>query len=415
MRILITNYHCASNRGDAAIVEGLISSLQKAFPDPEFTVATEYPDASSIIHGVESIEQRTTPFRVREIKKNAARLYSLFGADLQKRGITPPKFEYVLERMNLKGHLESDLVIGTGGHYITDIYFPGKIGILWELYFAKRLGKPVVLAAQSAGPFEEEKYRELTSRVLNRIDLITTRDKQTKENLESIGVSDTPIHFTADAAFSMEQRDDAGPIENDRYEVSELPSSDLDISISAREWPHFDDPDGRENYVDALSRAADRLSSTEGAKIRFISTCTGFDGYHTDDRIIAHEIIRRMENSAEATVLYGEYTPRELVEIYGKMDVHIGTRMHSNILAIMGGTPVVPIQYQFKTEGLARQFNIERYLIDINDISYEKLLENTREVISNRAQIEERIGDSLPEIKRRSKRNAELVYELMDR
>ena len=411
MKILITNYHCASNRGDAAIMEGLISSLEDVFQSPEITIATEFPEASSIIHDTRCIKQKT-PFRAHEIKKNIARLYSLFGAFVQKYGLNVPKFGKIIERMNLQPHLDSDLVIGTGGHYITDIYFPNKIGILWELYFAKMLGKPVVLVAQSAGPFEDEKYKEITRFVLNQIDIITTRDEQTKENLEKIGVTDTPIHFTADTAFFMDLKKKSS-IENNKFENIHINDSDgLSISISAREWPHIDRPEGQRKYVKSLSKVADWLISKKEAEIRFISTCTGFDGYHTDDRIIANRIIENMNNSDRAAILYGEYTPQELVNIYKEMDIHIGTRMHSNILAILGGTPIVPIQYQFKTRGLAKQFDIEEYLISIDEITYESLRENTKKALSNKSKLERDLEAKVLEIKENAKKNGELIHSM---
>lgn len=413
MNILITDYHCASNRGDAAILEGELTALREQFPDARITVVTEHPEAARTINGVDAVEQRTTPFSRKSYKKNIAGAYLLATAPLRRIGLNPPKSALIEDRLELKPYLDADLIISTGGMFITDVYFPSKYAILWELLFSKALGKTTVLYAQTVGPFSNEELRSRVRWVLDRVDLITTRDARSKTILEDIGVTNTPIHFTADAAFAMsESPEEPKPIQRKTDICFDAqPSADLTVSISVRRWSHFEQGHGQDVYERAIAETADWLITEHNARIVFLSTCTGWAGYHTDDRLSALSVIEKMDNtdSEYASVDMNEYTPRELRDRYGEMDLHIGTRMHSNILAILAETPIVAISYQFKTQELMNQFDLEEYLCNIETVTNESLIGLVATALDNRDEITKQIRARLPERKEQSRKSAELI------
>ncbi|WP_157972328.1 polysaccharide pyruvyl transferase family protein [Saliphagus sp. LR7] len=417
MQILITDYHCASNRGDAAILEGELAALRKQFPDAKFTVVTQYPEAAQTINGVDAVRQRAVPFNWLPLRKNAAMAYLLATAPLRRFGLIPPKTRAIVDRLGLQPYLEADIVVSTGGMFLTEIYFPNKYGVLWELLFATALGTPTVVYAQTLGPFEDESLRSRVSWVLNRIDLITTRDARSKKILEDIGVTDTPVQHTADAAFAMpETPPKPKPIQRGSNAQSggDLSTSgNLDVSISTREWSHFESEDGAKTYKQALAATADWLIEEHDASVTFLSTCTGWDSYHKDDRIITYDIVDRMShsNSERITIDKGEYTPYELRNRYGWMDLHIGTRMHSNILAMLAETPVVAIGYQFKTADLMEQFGLTEWVIDIEDVTTESMIELVDSMVKDKEATRQQIRERLPEVKSQAERNAELVAE----
>jgi colanic acid/amylovoran biosynthesis protein len=95
------------------------------------------------------------------------------------------------------------------------------------------------------------------------------------------------------------------------------------------------------------------------------------------------------------------------------MDLHIGTRMHSNILAMLSGTPVVAIQYEPKTKDMMDSFGLGDWVIDIEQINPERLIQMVDEGIEKRDSIKSQISKKLPELKVKSKDNARLVHELL--
>jgi colanic acid/amylovoran biosynthesis protein len=77
----------------------------------------------------------------------------------------------------------------------------------------------------------------------------------------------------------------------------------------------------------------------------------------------------------------------------------------------MAETPTVAIQYQFKTEGLMKQFDILDYMIDIDDVDRDSLQQIVDNALSNRFSIKRHIKSNLPNIKNDSERSAKLVRE----
>ena len=409
MNILITDYYCASNRGDAAILEGLRDSLGAVYPDANITVMTEHPRAAELIHGIDVVEQVLAGFQWTVSRKNVARAYLSLTRPLYDRGLTPPGFGCIEERGKIQPYLDADVVVSTGGHHLTDVYFPDKVGVLWEQHFLARLGTPVVIYAQTLGPFDHSPYRRMTRAVLNEAELIITRDKRSKEIVMDLDVS-TPVRWTADAAFSMTDRTEREtPIDHLRDPLPDV--QETTVSISVREWKHTDEDTTVDDYVLAVANLADWLVGEKDVNVVFASTCTGLAGYHNDDRLIAARAVDAMEHGEHDAVriLTGEYTPRQLVETYRQMDLHVGMRMHSNILAMMAETPVVAIQYQFKTEGLMEQFDLLDYVIDVNDVTGGSLRRIVADAFDERDSLSDAIAAALPGVRQASRRSARLV------
>jgi len=416
MNILITDYYCASNRGDAAILEGVYQSLEEVYPDADITVMTEHPRAAELVHGIDAEPQVLAGFRWGLSKKNAARAYLSLTSPLFDQGIALPGFDYIKNRGNVQTYLDADLVISTGGHHLTDYYFPGKVGVLWEHYFLSQLDTPVVIYAQTLGPFERQPYRRMTKTVLNKAALIITRDRKSKEIVEDLGVS-TPVHFTADAAFSMDpQRQRETPL--DVLDASDtLPSeNESTVSISVREWSHTAEDMSVDDYAQTIADVADWLVEEKDVNVVFASTCTGLVGYHKDDRLMAGRVVDLMQYGYrdEVQILAGEYTPQKLVGVYKQMDLHIGMRMHSNILALIGETPVVALGYQFKVHGLMEMAGLTDYIIPLEELDVISLQSTVDQAWSNRDQLNQQMQSTLSELKEKSEQSCMYISEYID-
>jgi colanic acid/amylovoran biosynthesis protein len=333
---------------------------------------------------------------------------------LLRRDVTPPGLELLNNRANIQPYLYADLVVSTCGQFLTDIYFPNKVGVLWQHYFLSQINTPFVIFAQTLGPFKQSPYRQMSRIVLNEADIIITRDEESKKVIEDLGVS-ADVHHTADAAFSMNLGKEQNTILNliNNKADRACPEGEI-ISVSVREWTHTDKGTEVNAYTETIARICDWLVREKNKKILFASTCTSLAGYNNDDRVMAARVMKRMEENDSAQILSGEYTPQELVDIYSQMDLHIGMRMHSNILAMMAETPIIAIEYQFKTEGLMKMFEIEEYLIDINDIDYESLRSLVEKGLENSDYIERSIQERLPEVEAKSEQSAGIIKNKLE-
>lgn len=417
INILITDYHCASNRGDAAILEGLVRSLKSIFPNSVIKVMTEYPESAKIINQVYSIQQKMVPFRWNKIRKNIASVYLLIGGSFFRKGINIFGIKPLMKKLSLESYLEAHLVISTGGSFLNDFYFPGNLSRFWGFYFAKTLGKPVAIYAQSIGPLNKPFCNWIARHILNKVDLIILRDKESYNIIDSLRINKPKKYLGVDASFNMNllNRKILQKRALEKYSFSQ--KNKLMVSISVRDWECYKKKDGKDIYISSIAKLADWLVLEKKAKVIFASTCTNFDGYHHDDRVLAQKIIKKMEHADRENpkILFGEYTPQELSHFYGKMDLHIGTRMHSIILAMLSGTPAVAIQYEFKTGNLMKLFRLEDYLLDINSISFEKLTNLVEDALINKRKIRNEINTNLPIIRKLAKDQIKLIVDLINK
>jgi len=251
----------------------------------------------------------------------------------------------------------------------------------------------------------------MTEAVLDRAALITTRDRQSKRIVTGLDIS-TPVYATADAAFSMNtERSRETPLDTLKARDTLPDESETTVSISVREWQHTDG--SVDDYAQAVADVADWFLAETDSNVVFASTCTGIAGYHTDDRLMAARVVDTMsrDDSERVQILAGEYTPRQLVDVYDRMDLHIGMRMHSNILPMMAETPVVAIQYQFKTRGLMELFDMVDYMIDIDDVDEGSLKRLVKDAFEERSSLADAVRSKLPVVQQESRRTARLVRD----
>lgn len=79
----------------------------------------------------------------------------------------------------------------------------------------------------------------------------------------------------------------------------------------------------------------------------------------------------------------------------------------------LSGTPVVAIQYEPKTKDMMDSFGLGDWVIDIEQINPERLVQMVDQGTENRDSIKNQIAQKLPELKAKSKDNTRLVHELL--
>ena len=417
-KILITENYCSSNRGDAAILTSMIGALKVYVPDAEFTVLSYYPKVAKIMHKVDSFEPVvvTTGGYIKIMLAVLKMIHYLIWALMLRYGLNSRLFISIEKLETLEKYTEADIITSVGGAYYNDNYKPAIFGRLYSIFLSKVIKKPVVLYAHSIGPFNTLVFRHLAKYVLNKVDLITLRDTESKKVLDELRVLKPPIYVTADSAFNLSviNADIAKELLlREGINVNDRPL----VSMSVRRWGFYDTVDasvGHRSYLQVMARSADYLVKAINATIVFISTCTDFGGYDNDDRIVAREVISMMMCANAAKIVEGEYSPEELKGMLGQMDMHIGTRMHSNIFALSMGVPVVAVAYEFKTTGLMRFFDLEKYVCNIENITFEDLRAKLEAVWANKQSITQKIKSNIITLQKKSMKNAELTHNVLN-
>lgn len=353
MKIIITN-NIALNGGDAAILLGMVKALKQRFgQDTQFVVTGTYPEICSelypdfVWHPVIGRVADTTPFNHVRIIGRIARLIKRcrFYAAAYLRRYNIPLYKLLLNKNDaktLEEYATSDYIISSGGTYLIEPY--GITAQYIDYRISIILGKPLIQYTQSMGPFKREQTKNRLRSVFNHCKTILLRDKKSAENVLSLNINNPSIvHVVPDAAFAlgdvdylMSRKDDS----IDKYR---------NVAISVREWKHTSNKNTMPNYRKSIANSVMKLIEL-GYRVHFFSTCQGIS-YYTDDNQEVDQILALVpEHYHKKIVKYDEYLPiPKIIDLLKQMDFIIATRLHMSILALISGTPVYPIAYEFKT------------------------------------------------------------------
>ena len=204
---------------------------------------------------------------------------------------------------------ELDLfILGGGG-----IFFDKEVDIfLRELEIAHQNNIPTMVYAVGAGPLNNENSRKKVKQVLDKVDVITVREREAKKIFEDIGV-DNQIMVTADPAFLLTPE----PLPDDALKFEQLHPDRTLVGISVRE-PGPAAPDIDPNfYHGLLANAADFVISRLDADVIFVPMERQvFDTQHS------HAVIAKMLQPQHAAVMKGEYSSGPVAYFYEKFCIH---------------------------------------------------------------------------------------------
>lgn len=412
-RILITDNYCSYNQGDSAILDSMIFALKKLNPNAKFTVLSHFPEVArkrNHVTAYNPIIRSETPIVYLTILQILLSAIVLRISKKEKIWFLKPSIKEIMQV-----YVQADIVISCGGGFINDFYKRDLNGRLFGFLIAKILGKPVMLFAQSIGPFNTKKYRLLSKFVLNRVDLITLRDSISKKILDDLDVRKPVIYVTRDIAFTFPAITNNDVKNVVKQESLDKLSGPL-FGFSVRQWKHvkFGTPDQMyEHYKKVISKVADELIKRYNGNIIFIPMALGEGGYGHDDRRVAAEIINLMKYKKQARIIEKAYSPSEIKSIISSMDLFIGTRMHSLIFAISTGVPIVAIEYEFKTRGLMQELQLENLLLTYEDINSKELLKKIKYAIDHQKQISNILEKNTKKFKAQAMVNAKLATKLI--
>jgi colanic acid/amylovoran biosynthesis protein len=316
MRILITDSFCSSNRGDAAILDGMVTGLRARGASVE--VVSHFPVVTNRFHGIDAIDDRDAVAVAMAVSR-------------------------------------ADLVVSCGGSFLHDLYAPNLNARLATLHLARRLGKPYAIFGQSVGPLVQPLSRQAVRDVLDGAALVCVRDAASAKVVADLGVA-APIRVGVDAAVSgrvVPAAGGNGPL--------------LGVTVRGWHFPGRREPAAfQERYEASVAEAADRWVRATGGHVRFFSNCTSYGGYRQDDRVTARRVASRMRADAEVI----EAVDLDFATLRGECgacDLFLGTRMHSLVFATTAGVPAVGIAYEDKTWGWLEQVGLTGRAVPIED------------------------------------------------
>lgn len=346
MRVLILNSDSPNNRGDRAILSGLIGLINSIRPEAEITSLSQFQKRDQQWFGI-----RFLPFSP----------YSLSPINMLRLMIEASR---------------SDVVLFGGGELLKDYtnklslyYWRVKIGLL------RLVNKNIIGAFQGIGPTSAQSSKRLIVATVNKTRIFLTRDQESLEKLQAWGAKtkllssfDPAVFIPSDAAdFSLNT-------ELEKYGAGF-------VGLGLRRWFHYqpggflpkkykkDEVTEKEiQYIEACAEMADKIFIRHKKQVVFFPMHLEAN---EGDEPFAEKVISQMQYPEAARVVTEDLSPDDYLALIARADWFIGSRLHSTILACVANVPAMVLYYVDKGRLFFEQLELEEFSYPI-----ERMLED---------------------------------------
>lgn len=356
-----------------------------------------------------------------------------------------------------KEYYEADVIVDLSMDHLNDVL--GIIPVMEhsrDILIGAVLGKPVVIYAQSIGPYRGRFAAWVARLALNKVSLITVREEVSRRALEEIKVNRPTIKVTADSAFLLKPASrerirevmSALGIEHTAPIVGiAVPEGEL---LGAQSWrglrrflrsafhlSRFLLPEklfirvlnllkrggyyvnwratSRSRTISALAEVADYLVKELNATVLLIPHVLMPDDY-ADKEQDARTNVRAIHNLASQRdriiPITGSYTAEEMKGVIGKLDMLISAKMHAAIAAISQSVPTIAIGAHPKFRGIMHMLGMEEWVCE--EASAETMTGKVKSLWQQREQIRQELTKRIPAVIEQAMLNGKLVSDLLD-
>lgn len=346
--VLVGNYG-NDNNGDEAILLGAIKLLQKNEVDNEdIIVISNNPNSTKRLTGLSSYPLIS--------KKSNSTIVNVISTIIG---------HYKVLR-------KTDKIVFAGGGTMMDMYKRDLIIYSAISSIGKITRNKVYIFGVGAGPINTSLGKRLMRLILKQSELISVRDYGSLKQLQHL--TEKKVEVVNDLAFFIESNQKANN-KNDVSVASNDPNDRLVIGVTT--LPYFSnvywpEADSRKYsiYLNGLAKSINYfLDKIPYAEVKIFATKYPEDTYSNAD---LYKLIDK-RNSYRVELIEDNLKPQNLLNKMENMDLIIGTRLHSLILASVLNKPIIALGYHRKVQGFMEKYNLESNLVDIN-VDYEKKL-----------------------------------------
>lgn len=297
INLLIAGYHGYGNCGDEATLMAMTRNLKNMAKDINITAISHTPEITKSEYGINSVQ-----------RFNAIKVIIAIA--------------------------KSDIILSGGGTLIQN--GTSTRSLLYYLSIiktAKLFRKKVMLYSNGVGPVTGKLNRRLVKLVVDSVDIITLREKYSKDDLLDMGISKPDIHVTADAGFTLKSisSDNA----RDILIKENVPLDNDIIGVSIR----YLKKGSEEKYIKEIAKACDNMNM-QGKTILFIPM------EQPKDAEISKKIMHEMKR--ESYILKKIYKPDEILGIIGMTSLMLAMRLHALIFSAKNNVPMIGLVYDPK-------------------------------------------------------------------
>lgn len=365
-RILIINVYSYKNRGDSGIVKSMLAYIERSFGiNTRIYLMSPYSEQNKKFYDSERIS--SIPDATSKVKNKKI---------LFKYIVLLSKFLFV-DKKTLNQFKKADLIFSAGGGYIYSsrkgpLGF-GLLNVLLNIHYAKLSNKPVIIFPISVGPIRHKLDKLIVQKFLKGVTHIFVREEQSKSILREMGIVKN-VELCPDIAFTLNKS---------KFHLKEIHKGNaLNIGVSVLDW-RFSRPKSTLDDIDLyLEKIATALKKSKFNHKVYIFPQVDVSDNDTD-RFVSEKLQKIIGKKSKVILLNHIFNPEDVLSLYSKMDLFIGSRMHSCIFSITAKVPTICLAYQFKSKGTFEVLGVEEDCFDIENITILELLKSIEHKIEH--------------------------------
>ena len=384
-KVLIINAYSYKNRGDSGIIVAMIDIIRKSYKNADISVMSQYHEQNIEYYNKMNVKSVPPVWDIINTK-----------GFLNKYIDGIKKLFY--NNQNIEQIQTSDIILSAGGGYLYSSR-KGPLGVgfinaLYHIWLATKLKKKIILFSQSVGPLNYFLDRFILKKVFNRVDYFYSREHITTHLLKN---SKVKMEQLPDVAFSLEPS--ATSFIDEKINTSQ---DVLKIGITVLDWRFAHKNSTLEDidmYLFKIANALNTFKTETSKKIKVYIfpqvTVDKKDG----DVIPSKILLDKIKYDVEIFYLDKIEDPKELIYLYSKMDLFIGSRMHSAIFSLVGNVPSIALAYQPKTTGTFDLVNLNDFVLDIKSFTEEELRDKIHQLLILKTKSKETIKIEIDSIR----------------
>lgn len=359
--VMISGYYGFHNSGDDSILTSVISNLRKKCPSITITVLSKNPQETEKIYGVDAID----------------------------------RFNICRIALALR---KTRLLISGGGSLLQDVTSSASLYYyLTVMRLAKICGAKVMLYANGIGPISKRRNIRIVKNVVSKTDLITLREKNSRDELQSILLEEAPMFVTSDPVYALENGDSS--LVDEAIKRSGITDGNEFFIIAVREWKYSD-----REIADKIAEFAEAVSLKYGLIPLIVPMQDVYD----------KEISKRI-----ADKINGKYglmecglPPRTMLGVVGRAKFVVGMRLHTLIYAVKNAVPAIALDYDPKVAAVMESAG-QKFSMKVERIETEKLCSLADEIMENREEICSRLSEKSKQYNVLAEKNIDMAIDLL--
>lgn len=236
---------------------------------------------------------------------------------------------------------------------------------------AKKHQVPIVVSSIGIGPFSTEKQEQAAIDTLKKCDYVTFRDRRSLDYLRN--TQHSAAYASVDPVFLLPAKLPFEQLKTQKGSQQRIGICVIDYRITGCSYKVY------QRYLEEMRKLIQQLS---GFKREIILFSSEVQDYETIEALYSD-----FQKDPQVDVVFIK-DKEDLLDLYQTLNVVVGTRMHSMIVAVSQYVPIIGLSWQQKVVEMFKNLGLEKDVLMIEDLAAERdnIAEKVEEKLLNNAQ-----------------------------